>query len=131
MSHDIGYTDFQVSTVKETFSRRVLSQSKITTPHFYTTIECNLDKVLAIQQTLEKHNISVSVNDFIVKAVGLCLNSVPEINSYWSEDGHPVLVDTINVAVTVPSPHGLVTPVIATANELDIQGLSSTLKVSK
>lgn len=66
-----------------------LSESKQTVPHYYVTVECEMDKVLKLREVLNKASedqYKLSVNDFIVKASALALKAVPEANSAWMND---------------------------------------------
>lgn len=125
---DAEYTDVALSNMRRTIAKRV-TESKMTVPHVYTTLDCNLDKVFIMRKKLKEDGIVVSVNDFIIKAAGIALIRVPEVNSYWSEDG-PVPLKTVDIGVAVASPNGLITPVINGANELDIPSISLTVRVS-
>lgn len=55
-------------------------------PHSYGVVECQLDKVIAMRKQLKSENISVSINDFVIKAVAVALQQVPEMNALFSND---------------------------------------------
>lgn len=80
------YTDTPVSSMRRTIGAR-LTQSKQELPHYYVTVDINMDKVLKLREvfnkTLADKGAKLSVNDFIVKAVALALKDVPEANSAW------------------------------------------------
>lgn len=80
------YTDTPVSNMRRTIGAR-LTQSKQELPHYYVTVDINMDKVLKLREvfnkTLADKGAKLSVNDFIVKAVALALKDVPEANSAW------------------------------------------------
>lgn len=80
------YIDIPVSGIRSTIAKRLL-QSKQTIPHYYLTIECNVEKLLKLRsrfnKTLEKDGVKLSVNDFIIKAVATASKKVPEANSSW------------------------------------------------
>ena len=61
-----------------------LSESKQTVPHHYTTMECNIDELLAMRRALKKdYDVNVSVNDVVIKAAAMALRDVPECNGRW------------------------------------------------
>lgn len=62
----------------------ILLQTQI--PHSYGVVECQLDKVLAMRKQLKVENIAVSINDFVIKAVAVALQQVPEMNALFSND---------------------------------------------
>lgn len=82
------YTDTPVSNMRRTIGSR-LTQSKQELPHYYVTVDINMDKVLKLREVFNKtltekdKTAKLSVNDFIVKAVGCALADVPEANSAW------------------------------------------------
>jgi pyruvate dehydrogenase E2 component (dihydrolipoamide acetyltransferase) len=82
------YVDTPVSNMRRTIGAR-LTQSKQELPHYYLTVEINMDKVLKLREVFNKtltekdQTAKLSVNDFIVKAVACALSDVPEANSAW------------------------------------------------
>lgn len=82
------YTDTPVSNMRRTIGAR-LTQSKQELPHYYLTVDINMDKVLKLREVFNKtltekdKTAKLSVNDFIVKAVACALADVPEVNSAW------------------------------------------------
>lgn len=82
------YIDTPVSNMRRTIGAR-LTQSKQELPHYYLTVDINMDKVLKLREVFNKtltekdKTAKLSVNDFIVKAVGCALADVPEVNSAW------------------------------------------------
>jgi pyruvate dehydrogenase E2 component (dihydrolipoamide acetyltransferase) len=82
------HIDIPVSGMRATIAKRLL-QSKQNVPHYYLSIECNVDKLLKLRsrfnKQLEKEKVKLSVNDFIVKAVALACKKVPEANSAWMD----------------------------------------------
>lgn len=81
-----AYIDIPVSGVRGIIAKRLL-ESKTTIPHYYLTVDCNLDKILELRarfnKSLEKSGSKLSVNDFIIKAVATACKKVPECNSAW------------------------------------------------
>lgn len=81
-----AYVDIPVSNVRGVIAKRLL-ESKNTIPHYYLTVDCNVDKVLELRarfnKSLEKSGSKLSVNDFIIKAAAIACKKVPEVNSAW------------------------------------------------
>ena len=83
-----AYTDVPTTNMRKIIAQR-LSESKQTVPHYYVTVECEMDKVLKLREVLNKASedkYKLSVNDFVVKASALALKAVPEANSSWMND---------------------------------------------
>lgn len=81
-----AFVDIPVSGVRGVIAKRLL-ESKTTIPHYYLTVDCNVDKILELRarfnKSLEKSGAKLSVNDFIIKAVATACKKVPECNSAW------------------------------------------------
>ena len=100
-----------------------LTESKQTIPHFYLSMECQLDDLLVLRAELNEmsHKKSgekgagqgdkISVNDFIIKAWGAALRMIPDANVIWSQEGM-LRYRQIDIAIAVAIPGGLVTPVM-------------------
>ncbi|HET8899216.1 MAG TPA: pyruvate dehydrogenase complex dihydrolipoamide acetyltransferase, partial [Rhodanobacteraceae bacterium] len=100
---------------------RRLSESKQQVPHFYLTVDCRMDALLALRaQAKHGMTIKLSVNDFIVRAAALALRAVPEVNVSWHDDAieHHAGAD---ISVAVATEGGLVTPIVRDA---DLKSLS-------
>jgi pyruvate dehydrogenase E2 component (dihydrolipoamide acetyltransferase) len=113
--------------------RRVIAQrlteSKQQVPHFYLTIDCRMDKLLALRQEINAAlpQQKVSVNDFVVKAVAAAMASVPEVNAQWTDTALRRL-RSIDVAVAVATPGGLLTPVVRQADGKSLGALSAEIR---
>jgi pyruvate dehydrogenase E2 component (dihydrolipoamide acetyltransferase) len=91
---------------------RRLSESKATTPHFYMVTECVVDELLELRKRInESSPVKISVNDFVVMAVGAAFRDVPEANVTWSDEG---LVEhgCVDISIAVATEGGLFTPVL-------------------
>src|SRR5580693_2190692 len=91
---------------------RRLTESKATTPHFYMVTECVVDELLQLRTRInESSPVKISVNDFVVMAVGAAFRDVPEANVTWSDEG---LVEhgSVDISIAVATEGGLVTPVL-------------------
>jgi len=113
-----------------------LTQSKQTIPHFYLTLDCDIGKLLiaraeindaAPKDTDGKPAYKISVNDFVIKALALALQRVPDANVTWTDGGmlHHKHSD-IGVAVAIPG--GLITPVVRNAEAKSLSIISNAMK---
>mmetsp|Transcript_3218 Transcript_3218/g.4848 ORF Transcript_3218/g.4848 Transcript_3218/m.4848 type:complete len:228 (+) Transcript_3218:888-1571(+) len=107
-----------------------LTESKSTCPHFYTAAEIELDEVMKLRKQLAtKHEIKISVNDFVMKASGMALRDVPEVNSSYNSKTKEVSVyPTVDVCMAVSTPTGLITPIVPDADKLGMTELNSKIK---
>lgn len=108
---DFQYGDVPVSQMRKTIARR-LGESKFSAPHFYLTIDVNMDNAVAARKAInEKVETRISFNDFVVKACALALRKHPHINSSWFGDKMTYHKD-INIGVAVAVEEGLLVPVV-------------------
>ena len=127
-----GYTEVANSTMRKVIASR-LQESKQTVPHFYLTIDCQIDELLAMRKKLNTaapegdSGYKISVNDFVVRAVALALRQVPEANATWTETAIRLYND-VDVSVAVATPNGLITPVVRNANEKGLVTISNEVK---
>lgn len=81
-----AFVDIPVSNVRGVIAKRLL-ESKNTIPHYYLTVDCNIDKIMELRarfnKSLEKSGKKLSINDFIIKAAAIACKKVPECNSAW------------------------------------------------
>lgn len=115
-----NFEEKTISQMRKTIARR-LSESKFTSPHFYLTIEINMDKAVEMRkQVNEVAPTKISFNDFVLKAAAVALRQHPAVNSSWLGDKIRYNKD-INIGVAVAVEDGLLVPVIRYA---DIKTLS-------
>lgn len=122
------YEEIKLNSMRKTIARR-LTESKQTVPHFYLTIDIELDRLLAMRKDLNGRSDSykISVNDFIVRASALALARHPEINSQFTENA--ILQHRkVDVSVAVAIDGGLITPVVRNANHKGLVEISNTTK---
>ncbi|ADP19230.1 pyruvate dehydrogenase complex dihydrolipoamide acetyltransferase [Achromobacter xylosoxidans A8] len=101
---------------------RRLTESKQNVPHFYLTVDCRMDALLALRaQANQGGTVKLSVNDFIVRAAALALREVPEVNASWHEDAVEYHAGA-DISVAVATDGGLVTPIVRDA---DLKSLSA------
>lgn len=121
--------------MRKTIAAR-LTEAKQTIPHFYLTIDCDLDALLALRSQLNaaattdsdgKPAYKISVNDMVIKAHALALRAVPDANVSWSAGGMLKHKHSdIGVAVSIPG--GLITPIITRAEEKSLSTISGEMK---
>lgn len=124
-----AYEDLPNSQIRKVIAKRLL-ESKQSTPHFYLSSDVILDPLLSFRTELkEQHNVKVSVNDIVIKAVALALKSVPKANAYWSDDkGESTLCSSIDISIAVATEKGLMTPIIRNADQKTLSAISSEVK---
>lgn len=119
-SSDAGdFEDVPIDRMRRAIARR-LTESKSSVPHFYLVAECRVDALLALRaqvNTATAHK--VSVNDFVVGAVGRALADVPAMNAIWNEDSIRRF-SAADVSVAVSTDGGLLTPVIRGVDRLSL-----------
>ena len=122
-----SYEDIPVSQMRKTISRR-LSESMFTAPHFYLTMEINMDKAMSLRPTLNEVATSkISFNDFVVKACALALKKHPAVNSAWLGDKIRKY-DYVNIGVAVAVDEGLLVPVVRDADKKTLSTISAEVK---
>lgn len=121
-------TKIPLDGMRKTIAAR-LSEAKREIPHFYLTLDCQLDDLLTARKALNSRmdDAKISVNDFIIKALGLALRDVPEANAQWAGD-HIVRLHTSDVAVAVAIEGGLFTPVLRDVQTKGLKEISSEMK---
>ena len=123
-----AYKAVPVSGMRKVIAER-LSLSKQTIPHFYLTIELEMDALLQVREQINRSQdkVKVSVNDMLIKALALALRQVPEANAAWA--GHQLhYYETADVSVAVAIEGGLVTPVLREADTKSLLDVSSEMK---
>jgi pyruvate dehydrogenase E2 component (dihydrolipoamide acetyltransferase) len=123
-----GFIELPLSTMRKVIARR-LAESKQTIPHFYLSIEVELDALLALRQQLNAKSdaYKLSVNDFIIKACGLALAKVPRANALWGGD-RILQSRSCDVSVAVALEDGLVTPIVRAADKKGLAAISTEMK---
>lgn len=124
-----GHQDIKLSNMRKVIAKR-LSESKQSIPHFYLTIRCEIDKLLAmrteVNQSREKDE-RFSVNDFVIKALAMALISTEDANVMWVGDSIRQF-NTVDLSVAVAIDGGLVTPIIKNAELKTLSQISSEMK---
>jgi len=121
--------------IRKVIARRLL-EAKLTIPHFYLTLECNIGKLVAAREEINtaapkdkdgKAAYKISVNDFVIKALALALQRVPDANVTWTE-GAMLRHKHSDVGVAVSIPGGLITPVVRQAEQKSLSVISNEMK---
>ena len=124
------YEEVKLDGMRRTVASR-LTEAKQTIPHFYLRREIKLDALLKFRSQLNKQlegrGVKLSVNDFIIKASALALQSVPDANAVWAGDRMLKLTPS-DVAVAVAVDGGLFTPVLKDAEMKSLSALSAEMK---
>ena len=107
-----------------------LQQAKQTVPHFYLRIECAVDAALGLLARAKELHLEVkpTLTDLVVRAAALALRQVPQANSTWA-DGVVRVYDTVDIAVAVNTPRGLITPIVRAADRKDLGTIARELRV--
>jgi pyruvate dehydrogenase E2 component (dihydrolipoamide acetyltransferase) len=121
--------------MRRTIAQR-LTQSTQTIPHFYLTIDCNIGKLLAAREEINaaapkdkdgKPAYKLSVNDFVLKALALALQRIPDANVSWT-DGAMLKHKHSEIGVAVALPGGLITPIVRKAETKSLSAISNEMK---
>jgi pyruvate dehydrogenase E2 component (dihydrolipoamide acetyltransferase) len=121
------------TTMRKVIARR-LTESKQQIPHFYLTVDCEIDMLLKARADINAKApekgagaYKLSVNDFVIKAAAAALKRVPAANASWSDDG-TLLYDRVDISVAVAIPGGLITPIIFGADQKGLVQISAEMK---
>ncbi len=121
--------------IRKIIARRLV-EAKLTIPHFYLTVTCTIDRLLAAREDINmvapmgadgKPAWKLSVNDFVIKALALALIKVPDANVTWTEGGM-LKHHRADVGVAVSIPGGLITPVVRSADTKKLTDISIEMK---
>ncbi|MBE7637314.1 pyruvate dehydrogenase complex dihydrolipoamide acetyltransferase [Sneathiella sp. P13V-1] len=126
--HAGEHEEIPLTGMRKTIAKR-LTEAKQTIPHFYLTIECELDNLLAMRKELNSRgdDYKISVNDFIIRASALALKKLPAANAIWGGDKILQYKD-IDISVAVAVEGGLITPVVKNADKRGLADISNNMK---
>ena len=127
---DREFKEIPLNSMRKTVAAR-LTEAKQTVPHFYLRKEVKIDELLSVRLRMNEHlldkNKKLSINDFIIKACALALQSVPKANVVWADDKILQLTPS-DIAVAVSVEGGLFTPIIRDAEKKGLSDLSNEMK---
>ena len=122
-----SYKEENVTQMRKTISKR-LAESKYTAPHFYLTMEINMDKAVEARKSINEFSpVKVSFNDMILKASAAALRQHPKINSSWRGDKIRYN-DHIHIGVAVAVDEGLLVPVVRFADSKTLAHIAAEVK---
>jgi len=121
------------TTMRKVIAKR-LTESKQTVPHFYLSVDIELDALLELRAKLNATSpkdgptaFKLSVNDLIIKACGVALKRHPGVNASWTDEAI-IEYDEVDISVAVAIPGGLITPIVKGADRLGLAAVSNTMK---
>ncbi|HEY8947963.1 MAG TPA: pyruvate dehydrogenase complex dihydrolipoamide acetyltransferase [Rhizomicrobium sp.] len=125
------YEEVPHDSMRKTIAKR-LTSAKTLIPHFYLTIDCNIDELMATRAKLnavapKENGYKLSVNDFVVKACALSLLRVPEVNASWTETSI-LRHKHADIGVAVALDFGLITPIVFGAEGKGLSTISNEVK---
>ena len=123
------YTEIPNNNIKKVTARR-LTEAKQTIPHFYLSVDCVLDKLLAARSAINDAAdgaYKLSVNDFIIKANAMALKAYPSANTSWTDDA-VLQYKHADISIAVATPNGLITPIIKAAETKSLSEISNEMK---
>ena len=122
-----SFTEVNVSQMRKTIAAR-LSESKFTAPHFYLTVEINMDKAVAAREQMNQiSEVKISINDLVVKACAIALKKHPNINSSWL--GTKIRYNNhVHIGVAMAVEEGLLVPVVRVADQKGLGQMSTEIK---
>jgi pyruvate dehydrogenase E2 component (dihydrolipoamide acetyltransferase) len=127
LSGDTPYTEIPMTGMRRTVARRMV-EAKTTVPHFYLTVDCDIDPLMRMRSELaEAGGAKLSVNDFIIKAAALALRKIPRANASYSDEAI-LLWNEVNVAVAVALDDGLITPIVKNADTKRLPEISAEMR---
>ncbi|WP_255254744.1 2-oxo acid dehydrogenase subunit E2, partial [Novosphingobium sp. Chol11] len=126
----IPHEVIKLSGMRKTIARR-LTESKQQVPHIYLTVDVQLDKLLKLRAELNaglaSRNVKLSVNDLLIKALGVALIQVPECNVQFAGD-QMLQFSRADISVAVSIPGGLITPIVTGADSKGVAAISTAMK---
>lgn len=121
------------STMRKVIARR-LTEAKSTIPHFYVSVDIELDALMALRSQLNAtspedgpESFKLSVNDMLVKAAAVALKRIPTVNASFTEEAM-ILHDDVDISIAVSIPDGLITPIVRQADKKSLRQISQETK---
>ncbi|MGG5505470.1 MULTISPECIES: pyruvate dehydrogenase complex dihydrolipoamide acetyltransferase [unclassified Myroides] len=124
---EVSFEEVKNSQMRKTIARR-LAESKFTAPHYYLTIEIDMDNAMASRKLInEMPDTKVSFNDMVVKACAMALRKHPQVNTQWT-DNATIYNNHIAVGVAVAVEDGLVVPVLPFTDQMSLTHIGAKVK---
>ena len=119
----------KLSTMRKIIAQRMV-ESKSQVPHFYLTMDCELDELLKVRKALNaaQEEVKISVNDFVIRACAMGLMEVPAANVAFEGEGVMRQFHTADISVAVAIPGGLITPIVRAAEQKGFKQISADMK---
>ena len=119
----------RLSTMRRVIAER-MAESKATVPHFYLTVDCEIDELLKVRSEINKRieTARISVNDIVIRASALALREVPAANVSWAGEGSMTQHGAVDISVAVAIPGGLVTPIVRNADAKGLVEIATEMK---
>ena len=122
-----GYTDVPLTQMRKVIARR-LGESKFSAPHFYLTVEVNMDNAMVARTAMnEVSPVKISFNDMLIKACAVALRLHPDVNSSWMGD-YIRQNHHIHIGSALALPEGLIVPVIRFADQKTLSQIAADAK---
>jgi pyruvate dehydrogenase E2 component (dihydrolipoamide acetyltransferase) len=128
-AYGMPYEEVPNNNMRKIVAKRLL-ESKQTVPHFYLTVECQIDKLLKTRKEMNEAaagDYKLSVNDFIIKCVANAMQAYPAVNVSWTDDAI-LQYKHSDVSVAVATPNGLITPIVKQAETKGLRQISEEVK---
>jgi pyruvate dehydrogenase E2 component (dihydrolipoamide acetyltransferase) len=116
----------QITTMRKVIAQR-LTEVKPGVPHFYLTVELEMDQALKLKEEAKATGGKISVNDIIVKAVAVAVRRFPRINQIFAGD-HIEQLNTVDVGVAVAIEDGLITPIVRDADQKGLEEIGAEVR---
>ena len=126
VSGEERFEEVPVSQMRKTIAKR-LSESKFTAPHFYLTIDVDMDRAQEQREALKQEGVKVSFNDLVIKASAMALKNHPQVNSSWMGDSIR-MNHHVHMGVAVAVEDGLLVPVVRHADMKGLQAISAEVR---
>jgi pyruvate dehydrogenase E2 component (dihydrolipoamide acetyltransferase) len=128
LAGNIPFAEIPHTGMRRTIARRMV-ESKQNVPHFNLTVDCEIDALLKLRSELnaKSDKYKISVNDFVIRAAALTLRKVPAANASYSDEAI-LRWNTVDVAVAVALPDGLITPIVKNADQKGLATIANEMK---
>ena len=126
-SSNKSYRDITHSSMRKTIADRLV-KSATQAPHFFLSVDCDISEINKIRENVNKGDINISINDFIIKASALALKKFPKANCSWNND-FIRYYSSYDISVAVAVEDGLITPIVKNAISKGIEEISIEVKL--